>query len=474
MKNFKSNEIKIKFCKQEIPILNDAKFEVKLDELNKRISFIIPNNATRYMNLLRRQCKNMSLDIEELETCTKHDIQAEFSEEKNVGSYTEITYKIIEYTNYNKVRMALQKTFKATLNQYLSDSDLLKICSFKDKDPLKIMLSAVTNNHFGHSFNSNDNDENKKATRLNLIIEQVLKLGNETHKQWLRKKFDMYLKEKTLSGRNAILGEIFTMGYIFFIHPEDFTPIKEKKTATPDFESIINGHKVYIEVNTPSMNEQEQKKLEKFKKEVAEKIKSAPKGSIQSSIITVSPVGYNPKFKTVGEMCISKFSNIKSSSGQLSVGNYNILAINLFNPDYFSISGKAAKPLFLSFRGEYFYSGYLWQAFYAQERDLVLEDYSGAGNIPTLKFNGMFEREENKYISAVIIMIPYKTIIYENHKADKMLPYETLLSLTKMPYFDLNLSQTRIPIKFYTLDTFKNEIEYHRRKINSVSRAEFY
>ena len=28
MKNFKSNEIKIKFCKQEIPILNDAKFEV--------------------------------------------------------------------------------------------------------------------------------------------------------------------------------------------------------------------------------------------------------------------------------------------------------------------------------------------------------------------------------------------------------------------------------------------------------------
>lgn len=264
------------------------------------------------------------------------------------------------------------------------------------------------------------------------------------------------------------------MGYIFFIHPEDFTPIKEKKTATPDFESIINGHKVYIEVNTPSMNEQEQKKLEKFKKEVAEKIKSAPKGSIQSSIITVSPVGYNPKFKTVGEMCISKFSNIKSSSGQLSVGNYNILAINLFNQDYFSISGKAAKPLFLSFRGEYFYSGYLWQAFYAQERDLVLEDYSGAGNIPTLKFNGMFEREENKHISAVIIMIPYKTIIYENHKADKMLPYETLLSLTKMPYFDLNLSQTRIPIKFYTLDTFKNEIEYHRRKINSVSRAEFY
>lgn len=196
MKKLKSEEIKIKFCKQEIPILNDAKFEVKLDELNKRISFIIPNNATRYMNLLRRQCKNMSLDIEELETCTKHDIQAEFSEEKNAGSYTEITYEIIEYTNYNKVRMALQKTFKATLNQYLSDSDLLKICSFKDEDPLKIMLSAVTNNHFGHSFNSNDNDENKKATRLNLIIEQVLKLGNETHKQWLRKKFDMYLKEK--------------------------------------------------------------------------------------------------------------------------------------------------------------------------------------------------------------------------------------------------------------------------------------
>lgn len=44
MKNFKSNEIKIKFCKQEIPILNDAKFEVKLDELNKRISFRLCHN----------------------------------------------------------------------------------------------------------------------------------------------------------------------------------------------------------------------------------------------------------------------------------------------------------------------------------------------------------------------------------------------------------------------------------------------
>ena len=68
-----------------------------------------------------------------------------------------------------------------------------------------------------------------------------------------------------------------------------------KKTF--NFETIINGHKVYIEVNTPSMNEQEQKKLEKFKKEVAEKIKSAPRGSVQSSIIAISPVGYNSKFK---------------------------------------------------------------------------------------------------------------------------------------------------------------------------------
>lgn len=103
-----------------------------------------------------------------------------------------------------------------------------------------------------------------------------------------------------------------------------------------------------------------------------------------------------------------------------------------------------------------------------------MEDYFGIGNIPTLDFNGMFEREENKQISAAIVMIPYKTIIYENPNADKMLPYESLLSLTKMPYFDLNLSQTRIPIEFYDLNTFKNEIEYNRKKINSVSKVEFY
>ena len=474
MKNFKSEKIKMVFCKKEIPILNNVKFEVNYDEENKRIFFIIPNDATKYIDLLSRQCKKMSLNIEEVETCMRHDMYVKFSDKKNTGSCTEITYEIIEYTNYNKVRVALQKTCKGTLNQYLSDDDLLKIYRFKDEDPLKIMLSAVTNNHFGYSFNSTDKDENKKAVRLNLIIEQVLKLGNETHKKWLREKFDMYLKEKPLYGRNAILGEIFTMGYIFFIHPEDFTPIKEGKVKTPDFETIINNHKVYIEVNTPSMNEQELKKLENFQKKFAERTKNAPKGSVQSAIITVSPVGYNPKFKTVGEMCISKFSNIKSSSGQLSAGNYNILAINLFNKDYFSISNEAANPLFLSFRGESFYSGYLWQAFYAQEGDIVLEDYLGTGNIPTLEFNGMFEREENKQISAAIIMIPYKTIIYENHNSDKMFPYGTLLSLTKMPYFDLNLSQTRIPIGFYDLNTFKNEIEYHRKKINSISKVDFY
>ena len=45
MKKLKSEEIKIKFCKQEIPILNDAKFEVKLDELNRGVV-----RARRYRN----------------------------------------------------------------------------------------------------------------------------------------------------------------------------------------------------------------------------------------------------------------------------------------------------------------------------------------------------------------------------------------------------------------------------------------
>ena len=89
-------------------------------------------------------------------------------------------------------------------------------------------------------------------------------------------------------------------------------------------------------------------------------------------------------------------------------------------------------------------------------------------------FNGMFQRDSSKCISAAIIMKPLKTVIYENINTDNPLSKDVLLTLTRLPYFDLNLSQVRIPNNYYMNSNLADEINAKRKKINSINSSDCY
>lgn len=476
MEKFNLSEISLTMCKKLVRSEIRDMIEIFLEE--KIFKIEMPIDEKEKLKFLY-QCKSIPISIE-LDNKTFVDLIVSFDNVEDSNDKTIITYKIEKIERYNKIRKALEFSRLGLLNKYITDEFLNKIMTEKN-DPLQtLIIEGSYNSYIGYT-HIQQNSVNQ-LIQLNIIIERILKKNDKDLSDWFDKKFKLYQKTKAenTEQKNAILGEIFAIGYFINMFLEEVKPIQEKQEKqTPDFNCKIGNETVYLEVNTPSMNTDEKNKLKEFEEETKRMIENAPKGSVQSNVISISPVGNNDKFKTTNEMCISKFSNIKSSSKQLVKGNMNILVINLFNRDFWTVGEHACQPLYTSFRGEGLETGYLWQAFYAKKGDSVLECYNGMRAIPKLIFDGMFNRKDMKRISAALVMLPNKTIIFENHNATTPLSYEVLMQLIKIHKFDSYLSQIRIPKSHYKREllcgnTFKREINKLRNKINSVTRSDVF
>lgn len=228
--------------------------------------------------------------------------------------------------------------------------------------------------------------------------------------------------------------------------------------------------KMIIEVNTPSMNGQEAKRITDEMTNFQNNL--SPDESI-THIMEVAPMGNNPKFSTIAENCISKISNIKFGKKQLKENEMNILAINFLNEDMWCVNYEHTAPIIAGGMNG-FYSGNLWQALYAKQGDSVLEGYRGLRTIPKLKFDGMFQRKENRKISAVLFIFREKTVLMENPYAQKKLSPEILQLLFNLSDFDYALSCVRWPKPFYKklfFDAFKQKINNERNLINSVVKS---
>ncbi len=98
----------------------------------------------------------------------------------------------------------------------------------------------------------------------------------------------------------------------------------------------------------------------------------------------------------------------------------------------------------------------------------------GLRTIPKLKFDGMFQRKENRKISAVLFIFREKTVLMENPYAQKKLSPEILQLLFNLSDFDYALSCVRWPKPFYKklfFDAFKQKINNERNLINSVVKS---
>lgn len=362
--------------------------------------------------------------------------------------------------NIDKIDTIREKLNKARynyINDYLkekldsSEKDILnRILELNEDDPLKKMLLNL-------------DFQPKILRRLEIALQESTNIPEL--EDWLKDSFGRYFREKDISNRYGILGEIITASYFLELNNKSLKPMPTSNDQTPDFLYAYGENEIHIELNTQSMNNNENKRLKQFKA-------NARQAKV-SSITSVSPVGRNKKFKTTAENCINKFSNIKAESEQLKDGQTNILAINFFNPDFSSYSSTLINALHPIFMGNCdkgaIFSGFLWQAFYAKEGDKVFEDYRERSKNPNLIFSGMFERQEKQHISAALLFFMNKTVILENPNANKPLSKEVLLSLTCLNNFDLNLSQVRIPNTYYTKSKFSEKIEQQRNLINSIN-----
>ncbi|MBQ8459883.1 hypothetical protein IJ541_07260 [bacterium] len=359
------------------------------------------------------------------------------------------------------------------LGSIFDDDFMSKVYELDDEDPLKLIFIHGIELYYDKSNNSSKSVRlHEKALQLSVCIEYLLKIDYFDYRNWLETKKSEYLKSKSnTANKNAILGEIYTVGYIARMFVDSIIPVKtkaKKNIQTPDFKCLINNEEVIFEVNTQNMNDDEKDGIKKHKEESRKKYINSDKKGVFIDFYSVCPAGTNKKYRTTAENWISKISNIKAKSEQFKLNKMNILVINLFNEEMDLVDLIHFKPLFVSHQGCAFYSGNMFQAFYGKEGDKILEEYRG-GYCPKMTFDGMFNREHSNNISAAILMMPYKTIIYENPNACVPLTYNVLFDLTKMHSFDLAHSFVRIPKTFYDKHKLSAEITRCRQKINSIT-----
>lgn len=359
------------------------------------------------------------------------------------------------------------QTRLSDLSQLFNDAVLKNILE-DSNDPLGKLLTEYYN-ITNLKKRANNNSTSHIVYKLNNIVKKMIK--DKKWNSWLTSKIKDYVKTNKPEQKYAILGEIHTIS--IFNNITELTPVATvKDQQTSDFMYNYLKEKVNIEVNTPSMNEKEAKRqkdeMTKFQNNLS------PDVPVQSYIMEISPMGNNPKYSTAAENCISKISNIKFGKKQLKENEMNILVINFLNDDMWCVNYEHTTPIIAG--GMYgFFSGNLWQALYAKHGDLVLEGYKGIGKIAKLQFDGMFQRKENRKISAVLFIFSAKTVLMENPYAQKSLSSKILQSLFNLSDFDYDLSYVRWPKPFYKklfFDAFKQKINNKRKLINSIQKSD--
>ena len=371
-----------------------------------------------------------------------------------------------------EIRKAFEEQLLCGINELFNENILNKII-VDNKGPLYKLIKDGAVEYKTHTNSSNI--EHHKLQQINTFFQEIINKKDKKWINWIEHSLNKYFDTNAqIYQKSAIVGEIYSASIIYSATHKG-EPIPEQRgkgkenIQTPVFKfNFIKNNTVFFEVNTPTINTDEKERIKKIEQVFEEKVRTKPE-PVMSCLIEISAAGNNPKFSTYAENCINKFSNIKAFKKQLKAGDYNVLVVSLIDDDFCLFPTEQLCYIHNGPWGS-LSTGSIWQAFYGKENDKVLEGYIGNGNIPTMKFSGMFERNDKNNISAALIILPYKVVLYENHNAINPLPKEVLMSLINMHDFDLNISEIRIPYSYFTDLEFKNKIKKQRKIINSITK----
>lgn len=302
----------------------------------------------------------------------------------------------------------------------------------------------------------------------------ILQLQNKDNK-WLQTKKKDILSEDITNASGA-LGEIRCYDCLIntFIK-EKVNPIKTKKgEQTADFEVISDTDKVFIEVNTIQINQDEASKLKKFYNQ------KDSSGGIHINEISYCPYGKKDGYTTT-QTVIRKIYNVKSESSQFSKKYPSVLWIDLQDVYMNSIGDRLHKfsPVFsgrqLGGSVEGFYSNELWYALYSKKGMGIFEGQTlncnegNKSNLCHMDYYGRFATNKYAKISAIIFSAPNALILCENQYAKRKLPEWFIKKLTSTSWFRFESSRMGFP-----LQNLRKQIKDDIKIVKKLAKQTFY
>lgn len=284
---------------------------------------------------------------------------------------------------------------------------------------------------------------------------------------WLIKNKKRLLDGNNINNATAAVGELCCYGYLISAFGSNYVKeITTKNTPTPDFYVCNeNGEKVYIEVNTVQINDDEFKALKDFN--LHREFPANQKIVVREH--SVAPFG-RKKASCISENVIHKLCQIKSDEEQFDNTTPSVLWVDLQEQHVNILYNRASSSCPIMTWRETIYSNELWYAFYGEKEMPIYENYDPIYNLkktPVMRHNGRFHIKSNSKIDAVVFCFPNSTIIYENPFSKKPLPNWFIKNMFSIRWFSFQGSKINFPS-----NRLKEQLEVDKNIIYSFNKRE--
>ncbi len=325
---------------------------------------------------------------------------------------------------------------KDCLNKYIEDDELEKLLANKNsfEVPFLYYLKETiieSNNYSGF-------------TKQNII--SSFKIIEHYDYQWLTQNKKRLLNCNDVTEAISATGELRCYGYLLSAFgSKNVRPIPTSKKPTPDFEICGSlNDKIYIEVNTLQMNEDEKKSLKEFLS--YKEIDSDKRCIIREHC--VAPFGRKNAI-CITDNVIHKLCQVKANEKQCYNDDVSLLWIDVQDKDMNNISRRAFSTCPVETWNGMLQSNELWYAFYGEKGMPIYENWESVFDYrlisSKMRHNGRFHKDSNSKVSAVIFSFPNSTIIYENPYCENKIPEWFIKGAFSLRWFEYEHSKINFP-----------------------------
>ena len=338
-------------------------------------------------------------------------------------------------SNTDETRAAIRSVAPTLVDQLdvHTDGDILTHLSEYGEHPLARLLRSSLPDCL---------DRRSEDVLVNVDQATRMIIPHSSFTKWLSSRLMTASDREDSSAASGSLGEIRALGGLLEAFPV-VEPVTEGKKRTPDFKinPTDGSTPIFVEVSTKLMAESEACNL------IAAGADRNGAGSTGADYLehVTAPFGRPTKSpENMRTEVAHKICQVKDGSHQAQPGSPFVIWLDLQDADFSVIDATELDPISVGPSGELF-SGGIWIGLYGKKGDPVLEHLclqGGQSDAGALSFDGRFVRDST--VSAFLISLPSKMVLFENHMAATPIPMVSLAAILALPHFDLGRSWTRL------------------------------